>query len=263
MTVDCRNYRAIRSRDATTRQGKTRKPLTEAKMALPPRIPPGGSFIQRVGRRFGTQRVVVINKPGKSDEVRNDLEAQVQSKKAFFDVNAPVYEGDQMELPDPRGGTRTVWITDVDIAQAGGQMSSWMSHIEATFSDHEPRPATPPRPQVIHGDNIVIAGGHVNVATRGGSVSQQVPVTSGYEDLARAVKDALELLDTEPDLDDDDRDTAQEASTAILEEIVKESPDRPRVKKALAALRGVLASATNAAAAAAASGLIQQLVVHH
>ena len=232
-------------------------------MQLPPRTAPGGSFIQQVGRSFGTQRVVVVNMPGTPDEVRNDLEAQVQSKKAFFDVNAPVYEGDQMELPDPRGGTRTVWITAVDISQAGGQMSSWMSHIEATFSDHAPQPATPLRPQVIHGDNIVISGSHVNVATRSGSVSQQIPVTSGYEDLARAVKEALELLGTEPNLDEDDRGIAREASATVLEEIVKESPDHPRVKRALATLRGVLSSATNAAAAAAASGLIQQLVVHH
>jgi hypothetical protein len=229
-------------------------------MALPPR---GGSFIQHIGREFGTQRVVVINKPGTPDEVRYDLEAQVQSKKAFFDVDAPVYKGDQMELADPRGGTRTVWITDVDISQAGGQVWSWMSHISATYSDQEPRPATSQRPQVIHGDNIVISGSHVNVATHGGSVSQQVPVTSGYEDLARAVKDALELLASDSDLDEDDRATAQDASAAVLEEIVKESPDHSRVKKSLAALRGVLASATNAAAAAAASGLIQQLVVHH
>ncbi len=223
----------------------------------------GGSFIQHVGRSFGTQKVVVVNKPGTPEEVRNELEAQVQSKKAFFDVDAPVHEGDRMELPDPRGGTRAVWITDVDIAQVGGQMSSWMSHIEATISDHEPHTAMPPRPQVIHGDQIVITGSHVNVATHGGSVSQQLPVTSGYEDLARAVKEALELLATESTLDEDDRNTAQEASATVLEEIVTESPDQSRVKKALAALRDVLSSTTNAAAAAAASGLVQQLVLRH
>lgn len=218
------------------------------------------SFVQHMGRTFGTQQVVVIHTSDGGEEERTQLEAQVQSKKAFFDADAPVYLGDRMEIVDPRGGVRLVWITEVDINQAGGGIPSYMSHIEATFVEQEPTPTYRAQAHhIIQGDAIIITGNHVNVATHGGSVSQQLPVTPGYEDLARAVKEALQLIDSDESIDAVDRAVADDASSSLLDEIVKEKPDHKVLRGSLAILRGVLVAGTNAAASAVGSGLVHQL----
>lgn len=221
------------------------------------------SFIRSVGRQFGTQQVVVIHNPETAAEGRRELEAQVHARKVLFDVDAQVYEGDRIELGDPRGGTRSVWVTKVDIFQAGNSGSSAISHIEASISDHPLAAQAPALGHVVQGDQILVSGNNVNVATRGSSIQQQQigPVTHGYEELARTVQKVRELLEGDPDLDPDDRDAAQEASEAILGEIVKSEPDHPKLKKALALLRGVLVSSMTAAAAAATSDLMNQLVL--
>lgn len=220
------------------------------------------SFIQHMGRSFGTQQVVVIHLSDGGDEERTKLEAQVQSKKAFFDAEAQVYLGDRLEILDPRGGVRLVLITEVDINQAGGGMPSYMSHIEATFVEREPTPTYRAQAhQTIQGGAIIITGDHVNVATHGGSVSQHLPVTPGYEDLARAVKGALQLIDSDELIDAVDRAVAGDASSSLLDEIVKEEPDHKVLRGSLAILRGVLVARTNAAASAVGSGLVHQLMV--
>ena len=71
--------------------------------------PESGGYIEGFGRQFGTEDVVVIH-----EGIRHQLEAQVQAHSAFFDITAPVHDGDTMELSDPRSATdgiRTVYIT--------------------------------------------------------------------------------------------------------------------------------------------------------
>lgn len=206
--------------------------------------------------------MVVLHASADGVEERHELEAQVQAKKAFFDVDAPVYQGDRMELRDPRGGTRLVWITDVKINQAGGTVSSFMSHIAATFVEKEPAPREiVTNQQIVHGDAIIVSGDHVNIATRGSSVTQQSPVTAGYEGLAKAVKQALELIDADKSIDPAERITASDASKQILEELTSDEPDQGKLRGSLTVLRGVLVAGANSAAAAVASGLVQQLLL--
>jgi hypothetical protein len=103
-------------------------------MALPPRTT-GDSFLAGHGSSFPQQDVVIIHNAGQPDESTLGLRAHVQSKKAFFDVDAPVYEGDYMELDDPRGGSRRVRIVDVQIHDVRGAAGlGGMSHIEVAFS---------------------------------------------------------------------------------------------------------------------------------
>lgn len=206
-----------------------------------------------MGRTFGTQQVVVIH-----EGVRNELEAQVQASKAYFNIDAPVYEGDTMELSDPRGGNRTVHITEVKLNQTGGQMGADLAHIAASYSDKAPRAVE--RAQHVHGDQIIINSSHdVNIATRGGTASQTSAVTAGYEELAQKIKQALDLIDATPDLDEDEREVGRDAASLVLEEIVQPEPSARKLKGALAALRGVIGAAASAGAGAAASGLVGQL----
>lgn len=221
-----------------------------------------GTFITQMRKSFGTQKVTVIHPvEGETDE-RFEAESQVQSEAAFFDVNVPIYRGDRIEMGDPRGGTREVWVTNVKINQAGGQMPSGMSHIKAAISDQASEmPDVTKSPQTTYGDYaIVVSGGsHVTIATHGGSIDQGKSVPPEFNELAKAVKLALELIQNESSFDGDEREIAKQASSDVLQEIIKDDPNPSKLKGALATLRGVLTAATNSASSAAASGIIQQL----
>lgn len=224
-------------------------------LLLPPE--PGG-FIEGFGRQFGTEEVVVIH-----EGVRHQLEAQVQAHSAFFDITAPVHDGDAMELSDPRsatGGTRTVYITSADVTKAPSSMPSHMSHIEAKFTTSSRRPVEPA--QHVHGDQYVITGSQsVNIVTRGGTLNQTSTVTPGYEELAQKIQRALDALNSAEDLDDDELAVGRDAASIVLEEIVQAEPNQRTVKGALATLRGVLGSAANAGAGALATALVVQLFI--
>lgn len=62
----------------------------------------GASFVRGVGAQFGTQMVTIIRNEGGDDEETIQAEAQVQAEKGFFDVDTPVFEGDIVEVADPR-----------------------------------------------------------------------------------------------------------------------------------------------------------------
>src|SRR5216683_2627434 len=53
---------------------------------------------------FPTEIVRIIRNEGTDSEVVTEVEAHIQPKSGFFDVDAPVYEGDVVEVADPRGG---------------------------------------------------------------------------------------------------------------------------------------------------------------
>ena len=75
----------------------------------------------------------MIHHQGQPDELRNEIEAPVQPKKCFFEVDAPVYSGDIVELADPRGGIDRRHVTEVEWYKTGrGQLD----HIEVTWSQN-------------------------------------------------------------------------------------------------------------------------------
>ncbi|MDI9915414.1 hypothetical protein [Rhodococcus sp. IEGM 1379] len=94
-----------------------------------------------------------------------------------------------------------------------------------------------------HGPVIHISGGHSQLAwENNGSVDQidtPATVTDGYANVARAVTEALEFLNTR-DIDTDDREIADESSRVILAEVANDEPNRSVIKRELASLRGVL-----------------------
>lgn len=57
-------------------------------------------------RRAGLTRVTIIKNHGTDDEERVEVEAQLlNSNKAYFAMEDPLFEGDHVEMPDPRGGS--------------------------------------------------------------------------------------------------------------------------------------------------------------
>lgn len=224
-------------------------------MALPP--PPWEedemTFIQTFGRTFGTKPVTVTpgaHAPGRGTEVFTGL---VQPDSADFNVDTPIYEGDQLEWDDPRGGRRRVYASHVEVLDAGSRR---MRHISVKWSNTPPALNPPPG----NGHVIVINGSNVNVALDGSTITQQVPVAAGFEDLADAVGRALALIESTPGIDPEEAIAAREAATLVVEETAKSAPDRGVIKKLLLPLRGVLTSAASSGAGAAASALITQLM---
>lgn len=97
------------------------------------------SFIETIAREFGTKRVVVIHEEATSSEQRFELEAQIQADSGFFAVDARIYEGDIVEVPDRRGGMLRHLVAKVDVNDVPEMPE--MSHIQAHWGR-----STPPLP---------------------------------------------------------------------------------------------------------------------
>jgi len=76
-----------------------------------------------------TVPVTLIKNAGQPNESRQIVQCSVQPKKGFFELNAPVYEGDIVELPDPRGGVRQLYVAEVNIVGQGSELG----HIEVSW----------------------------------------------------------------------------------------------------------------------------------
>lgn len=55
-------------------------------------------------RQLGTEMVKIIHAEGTDDETTTEVVAHIQPKSGFFEVDAPIYEGDIVEVHDPRKG---------------------------------------------------------------------------------------------------------------------------------------------------------------
>lgn len=62
------------------------------------------SFIRRMGARHGVTRAKIIHNPGTDDERAIEADALIQGGSGFFEIDTPIYEGDLVEVPDPRQG---------------------------------------------------------------------------------------------------------------------------------------------------------------
>jgi hypothetical protein len=61
-------------------------------------------YLAGIAGTVGTQTVVIIHNEGLQDETRVTAEAFIRPKMGTFEVETPVYEGDVVEMDDPRGG---------------------------------------------------------------------------------------------------------------------------------------------------------------
>jgi uncharacterized protein (TIGR02391 family) len=92
-----------------------------------------GAFIDDMRNTFGTHQVVIIHDEGGQDEHRTVVEAHIQSKVGMFDVDTPIYEGDVVELDDPRGGRQRRLAAEVEINDAPDSGFESMSPISVTW----------------------------------------------------------------------------------------------------------------------------------
>lgn len=106
---------------------------------------------------------------------------------------------------------------------------------------------------VIHGDvsGVQLSWGNlVSTQNQSNAVEQ---IASGYEAVAEAVTQILRNLPI-AGLPEEDAEEATASATEILSEVTEQEPDRGRVRKALATLRGYLAPVAAGLSTGAAEG---------
>ena len=122
-------------------------------------------------------------------------------------------------------------------------------------------PGRDPRPNVIvisvSGDNNSVSGNWVAV---GGRDATQHQVTSGYEDLARAVEKILQRI-PELGLDSDAREDLECHSREVLDEVAKEQPDEKRLRRVIDVIKAKLMQLAQSAGTGANAG-IHELAQH-
>ncbi|NYD40030.1 TIGR02391 family protein [Nocardioides panaciterrulae] len=62
------------------------------------------SFIRQIGSSHGITKAKIIHNPGTDDEETREADALIQGESGFFEVDTPIFEGDLVEVPDPRRG---------------------------------------------------------------------------------------------------------------------------------------------------------------
>lgn len=205
--------------------------------------------------------MVVIHNADLVNEQRVIVEGHIQPESGFFEVDTPIYEGDLVEVKDPRGGTRTLYAAAVNQFQGG---SSMINHTEVKWG---PRPnlarVDSPVNQVHHTYNapvVIINGDQAQVAWDGGTNNRTDQIPPEFVQLAASVAEALELLSREGVVDPEDATIAEEVGRDLLEEMTQSAPEPRKIRSGLATLRGLLATVSGAAGTGLATGSIEELV---
>lgn len=138
-------------------------------------------------RQSGTRMVTVISSSSGTDS-RADYESVVLNdqgiEKAYFGTETPVYEGDHIEFPDPRGGKFSYIVTRVIVNDLPGGPFAGMAYTEAHLDKKEPPRVAPIRrltidnfhPRVIESAGKLFADGHFSKAVTEAFVSIEVRV---------------------------------------------------------------------------------------
>ncbi len=124
------------------------------------------SILQRVG----AEPVTIIHAEGSEQETRIEVEAHIQPEMGFFEVDAPVYEGDVVLVPDPRGGGGGVERRLAGTVNVYNVGPAHMRHTEVTWAKAPPErhPVSPLRrlalenlhPEIVDASGDLFADGH-------------------------------------------------------------------------------------------------------
>lgn len=217
------------------------------------------SFVQHWSR-LGSAKTVTVT-PGTQMPERGvrELRGLAKSDAIDFEVDDLVFDGDSLEWDD-RGSRQTAQVTNVEVFDAP-TASAFMKHISAKYSKHSLGSQRQHGGNASGGHMIIVNGSNVTVAVEGSSITQQLPVSAGFEKLADAVGRAIAIIEETAGVDPDEVEAARESATVVVTETSKPAPDESVIKRALPTIKGVLTSAANAGAGALASGLIGQLVL--
>lgn len=137
-------------------------------------------------RTFGHETVEVVHAEGTTDEKRFNVEAHIQPESGFVPVDTPIYEGDIVEVKDPRGGIERRLVSEVKIFAPKGPSFRNMQFTELKWGKKVPPRIAPVRrltiekfhPRVIEASGKLFADGHFSRAVSEAFVSVEVRVRS-------------------------------------------------------------------------------------
>ena len=153
-------------------------------------------------RRSGTRMVTLIREPGPTEQ-RSEVEASILNDqgtdKAYVATETPVYEGDIIELPDPRGGTVRFFAKKVVINDLPNGPFADMAFTEVHLSKDLPPRTAPVRrlsfeglhPAVAEASADLFADGHFSRAVSEAFKSIEVRV----RDLLGSETSGTKLMD--------------------------------------------------------------------
>lgn len=114
--------------------------------------------------QLGAEQVTIVHAEGTEEERRVEVQAHVQPETGFFEVDAPIYEGDVVLVSDPRGGVERRLAGTVKIYNVG---PSQVRHTEVTWTKAPVRLAPTRRltlehlhPEIIEASGGLFADGH-------------------------------------------------------------------------------------------------------
>jgi uncharacterized protein (TIGR02391 family) len=102
---------------------------------------------------------LTIIRPSPDGDVRVTVNGSVQTRKAYFQVNADIQEGDLIEQPIPNGKVRTYRVQNVTYHTR----PSHMAHVVAEIEPVAARPPSLPR-------RVEIAGVHPDISVAAGAL---------------------------------------------------------------------------------------------
>lgn len=91
-------------------------------------------------RRAGIKKVVIVHHEGTDSEERHEVDAHIQAGSGFFAIETPIYEGDVVLIPDPRGGTDRRLAAKVKVNDYGSRS---MHHTQVEWA-RAPAPRAAP-----------------------------------------------------------------------------------------------------------------------
>ncbi len=133
---------------------------------------------------FGHETVEVVHAEGTSDEKRFSVEAHIQPDSGFVAVDTPIYEGDIVEIKDPRGGIERKLVSEVKIYDPKGTSFRRMRYTHLKWGK-APKPRIAPvrrltianfHPRVVESAGKLFADGHFSRAVTETFVSIEVRV---------------------------------------------------------------------------------------
>jgi hypothetical protein len=104
----------------------------------------------------------------------------------------------------------------------------------------------------IQGDNAQVAWGNRDV-NQSNAISPLADITAGFEPLSQAVVLILKEISASG-LDADDIAEVEKTGTDILDEVIKDQPDKGLIKRSVTYMKGLLAPLVTRVAEAAADG---------
>lgn len=126
--------------------------------------PSSSPFLIHMRGTLGTEMVRVLRNPGTEDEESFETEAHIQGRTGSFDINTPVFEGDYVELPDPRRGESGVELRYVAKATVLRGGSEDMHRVKVEWG------TTPPPPRVAPVRRLSIENMHFEVQDAAGEL---------------------------------------------------------------------------------------------